>query len=319
MAVKKVQPQRLPLAEKPKPAGADLDAIEQFVGYVEIELGLSANTSVAYRTDLLDFAAFAASISKSLRAADPETVGRYLEYCETAKKLETTSVLRRIASLKMFFRFATARGLATDDPMKQLDTPHRWKKLPDVLGRDQMKALLAAVDAEENRLAVRDRAILELFYACGLRASELADLTLMNLHLDVGVIRVIGKGRKERIVPIGGPASEALQVYLEKLRPQLLAVKNKQSDRVFLSRSGGPVTRVVLWQLVEKMSKRAGLRRIHPHTLRHTFATHLLSGGADLRVVQELLGHADVATTQIYTHVDADRLKEVHRKHHPRK
>jgi integrase/recombinase XerD len=222
-----------------------------------------------------------------------------------------------MASLKMFYRFGTARNLIADDPTEKLETPKRWKKLPDVLGREQVKALLAAVDSTE-KLAKRDTAILELFYSSGLRASEMADLTLRDLHLDLGVIRVIGKGRKERIVPLGGPAQRALVDYINTLRPELLKIKNKQTELVFVSRSGGPVTRIVMWQLLQRMSKKAGLRHIHPHTLRHTFATHLLSGGADLRVVQELLGHADVGTTQIYTHVDSDRLKSVHRKFHPR-
>jgi len=189
-----------------------------------------------------------------------------------------------------------------------------------VLGREQIATLLKAVNPA-HRLALRDQAILELFYACGLRASELAELQLTDLHLDLGVIRVLGKGMKERIVPIGGPAADALERYMKELRPQLLAVKTaraKTTERVFVSRSGGGITRVVLWQLIVKLSQQAGMRKIHPHTLRHTFATHLLSGGADLRVVQELLGHADVGTTQIYTHVDADRLKAVHKKHHPR-
>ena len=190
-----------------------------------------------------------------------------------------------------------------------------------MLSRDQINTLIAAVPPD-HRLAIRDRAILELFYACGFRASELAELNLEDVHADLGVIRIFGKGRKERIVPVGGPAIRALNDYLQQLRPQLIAVKTTRSkaaaNRIFLTRSGGPVTRIVLWQLVQKMSRRAGMRAIHPHTLRHTFATHLLSGGADLRIVQELLGHSNVATTQIYTHVDADRLKEVHRKHHPR-
>ena len=220
----------------------------------------------------------------------------------------------------MFYKFAVSRGMATANPTELLETPHTWKKLPDVLGREQTGALLAAVDPG-HRLALRDRAILELFYACGLRASELAELRLENLHFEIGVIRVLGKGNKERIIPIGGPAMAALDSYLKELRPQLLAMRGgngAREHRVFLSRSGKGITRVVLWQFVRRMAVRAGLRAIHPHTLRHTFATHLLSGGADLRVVQELLGHSNVVTTQIYTHVDSDRLKEVHRKYHPR-
>jgi integrase/recombinase XerD len=295
----------------------DGDLINPFLLHVEMELGLSPNTAAAYRGDLFDFSRFCAMLGRKMYNAKAEVLTQYMEHLQADRKMETTSILRHMASLKMMYRFAAARGMVAEDPTEKLETPKRWKKLPDVLGRDQMKALLAAVDPE-HRLAKRDTAILELFYSSGLRASELAELTLRDLHLDLGVIRVIGKGRKERIVPIGGPAQKALTDYLSTLRVELLKVKNTQTERVFLSRSGGPVTRIVLWQLVVRMSKQAGLRKIHPHTLRHTFATHLLSGGADLRVVQELLGHADVGTTQIYTHVDSDRLKSVHRKFHPR-
>jgi integrase/recombinase XerD len=295
----------------------DADLIAQFMLFVDTELGLSPNTSKAYEADLKDFSRICGDLNTTLCQATTETVARYLRHLQEDRKMETTSILRHIATIKMLYRFATARNLAAENPADLLETPHRWKKLPDVLGREAINKLLAAVDPE-HRLAKRDRAILELFYACGLRASELAELTLQDLHLDLDVIRVIGKGRKERIIPIGGPARAALGDYIKTLRPELLKVKNATTDRIFLSRSGGPITRVVLWQLVVRMAKQAGLRKIHPHTLRHTFATHLLSGGADLRVVQELLGHADVGTTQIYTHVDADRLKAVHRKHHPR-
>ncbi|HUO08954.1 MAG TPA: site-specific tyrosine recombinase XerD [Phycisphaerae bacterium] len=296
-------------------------ALPQFLLHVEMELGLSPNTLEAYSRDLRDFAAFCESVNASLTTADRVVLGKYLEHAQTVKKLAISSILRHIASLKMFFRFAVARGYASENPTDLLETPHTWKKLPDVLARDQMDALIAAVPPD-HRLALRDRAILELFYACGLRASELAEMRMEDIHADLGVIRVLGKGRKERIVPIGGPALRAINEYLAQLRPTLIAVKTTRtkaaSNRVFLTRSGGPVTRIILWQLVQKMSRRAGMRSIHPHTLRHTFATHLLSGGADLRIVQELLGHSNVATTQIYTHVDADRLKAVHRKHHPR-
>ena len=291
--------------------------ISQFLLYIEMELGLSPNTVSAYRIDLADFAHFATTINTTLVDATTETLGRYLQYLQEDRHLETTSILRHLATLRMCYKFATARNLAPSNPTELLETPQRWKKLPDVLGREQVAALFAGIDPA-HKLALRDRAIIELFYACGLRASELAEITLNDVHPDLGVIRVIGKGNKERIIPIGGPAQTALDNYLKNLRPQLLKIKNRQSDRIFLSRSGGPITRVVLWQLIVKMAQHAGIRKIHPHTLRHTFATHLLSGGADLRVVQELLGHADVGTTQIYTHVDADRLKSVHKKHHPR-
>ena len=297
------------------------EVVKQFLLYVEMELGLSANTLEAYGRDIRDFSAFCDARAVSLNAVDGAVLAEYLQHMQATDKLATSSILRHVASLKMFFRFALARGFAASDPTKLMETARPWKKLPDVLGREQTDALLAVVQPED-RLALRDKAILELFYACGLRASELAELTVEDLHFDLGVIRVLGKGRKERIIPIGGPAAESVKAYVITLRPELEKVKTTRTkaarNRLFLTRSGGPMTRIVLWQLVQKMAKRAGLRSIHPHTLRHTFATHLLSGGADLRVVQELLGHSNVATTQIYTHVDGDRLKHVHKKHHPR-
>jgi integrase/recombinase XerD len=304
------------------------DTIDQFLAYVELELGLAHNTVLAYRADLLDFQTYCQTAGTSVALATNETVSGYLRYLQETRNMAIASILRRTACLKMYYRYAVAKSAAAGakqpNPTDHLEPPHKWKKLPDVLGREQMKALLAAVP-EGHKLSLRDHAILELFYACGLRASEVADMTLEDLHFDVGVVRVIGKGRKERIVPIGVPAMEALKKYVAELRPQLLAVKSSRDkrgatqNRVFLSRSGVPITRIVLWQFVRRMATKAGIRSIHPHTLRHTFATHLLSGGADLRVVQELLGHANVVTTQIYTHVDGDRLREVHRKFHPRK
>ena len=311
-------PKHRPLADK---VDAMNGAIDQFLTHVELEQGLAHNTALAYRLDLLDFEAFCENAGLSVLTATAQTVSRYLQHLQEDRKLAIASILRHVACLKMFFRFAVGRHLAAQNPTEHLDPPHHWKKLPDVLGRQQIAALLNAVPAE-HKLALRDIAILELFYACGLRASELAELKLEDLHFDIGIIRVIGKGSKERIIPIGGPAQAAVEKYLKELRPQLMAVKTTRAkahaNRVFVSRSGGPITRIVLWQFVRRMARRAGIRSIHPHTLRHTFATHLLSGGADLRVVQELLGHSNVVTTQIYTHVDADRLKEVHRKYHPR-
>jgi len=312
--------------EPPRPAAVpdrSSEAASQFLLYLEMELGLSPNTLDAYTRDLRDFTGFCETIRTPTTHIDTPALAKYLQHLQADKKLATSSVIRHIASLKMFFRFATARGYAPADPTKLLEPPHTWKKLPDVLGREQITALLATAGSEEtNRYAKRDKAILELFYASGLRASELAELSLEDLHFDLGVIRILGKGQKERIVPVGHHAIDAINDYVNGLRPALIAVKTTRQkaghSRLFLTRSGGPMTRIVLWQLVQKLSTRAGLRKIHPHTLRHTFATHLLSGGADLRIVQELLGHSNVATTQIYTHVDADRLKEVHKKHHPR-
>jgi integrase/recombinase XerD len=296
----------------------DIAAIQQFCLYVDTELGLSANTLAAYRTDLTDWALFSAGHGpKRMIEADDRMVSAYLRHLGEDRQMQSSSVLRHVASMKMFYRFAIARGLCTINPTELLETAHVWRKLPDVLARGQMEKLLQAVPPG-HPLYLRDQAIVELFYACGLRASELADLILGDVHWDLGVIRVTGKGRKERIIPVGLPALQALEKYVRDLRPRLLAVKGHRTERVFLSRSGRPINRIVLWQRLEQISRVGGLRHIHPHTLRHTFATHLLSGGADLRVVQELLGHSNVGTTQLYTHVDADRLKAVHLKHHPR-
>jgi integrase/recombinase XerD len=200
--------------------------------------------------------------------------------------------------------------------LQMLERPKPERALPKILSRSQVNALIAAPDPA-HRLFARDVAILELLYACGLRASELCDLILNNVNLQVGCVRVIGKGSKERIVPMGRAAVESMRRYLEESRPKLL---KRPSQLVFLSRAGKRLDRMGLWLLIDKYARRAGLydRGVSPHTLRHCFASHLLGGGADLRIVQELLGHADVSTTQIYTHVDTDRIKAVHKKYHPR-
>jgi len=301
----------------------DSKAISQFLSSLELEHGLSQNTIEAYSRDLRDFVTFCETANISIASVDVAAIARFLRFLQLERDLATASIQRHIASLKMFYRFAKGRGYVTADPTELLETPHSWKKLPDTLGREQINTLLTAAGSEEtNRLAKRDKAIVELFYASGLRASELADLTLEDLHLDQRFVRIVGKGQKQREVPLGKHAVDAINDYLNTLRPELICVKTVHTkaaaNKVFLTRSGGPMTRIILWQLTRRLALQAGMRAIHPHTLRHTFATHLLSGGADLRIVQTLLGHSNVATTQIYTHVDADRLKQVHKKHHPR-
>lgn len=316
---------RLPIHVRIAPPKAeDLRVIDDFLAYVDYELGLSPNTLQAYRGDLHMFGGFVNErLSGNMLNPPGGCVGSYLEYLSKERRFEIASMLRHVATLRMFYKFAVNRKFTTVNPTEGMDAPHHWKKLPDVLTREQVNKLLAAVDPADP-FALRDKAIVEVFYSSGLRASEMADLILQNVHLNLGVLRVLGKGRKERIVPIGGPASDAVDIYLTQLRPVLLATQGhgkftgKGGDRVFVSRAGGPMTRISLWQVLRRLSKKAGLPPIHPHTLRHTFATHLLSGGADLRVVQELLGHSNIVTTQIYTHVDQDRLKSVHRQFHPR-
>lgn len=230
--------------------------------------------------------------------------------------LGVSSIARHFAAVKMFIRFMFAEGLVLHDVASLMEAPKKWRNIPDVLHVSQVDALLSAPDPADE-FYLRDRALLELLYATGLRVSEVADLTLEQLNLTIGYLRCIGKGGKERIVPIGRMAIDAVQEYLDILRPRL--VGGEYTDAVFLSRTGRPLDRTNVWRLVRKYGREAGLaKNVSPHTLRHSFATHLLVGGADLRVVQELLGHADVTTTQLYTHVDPSHLKYVHRKCHPR-
>jgi integrase/recombinase XerD len=225
-------------------------------------------------------------------------------------------VARRLAAIRIFMKFRSTRGEDPSAILTQLERPKPERSLPKILSRAQVNQLISAPDPKAP-LYVRDVAILELLYACGVRASELCDLTMASLNLSVPCVRVLGKGRKERIVPVGKAAMEAIERYLSECRPKL---DKHRSDRLFLSRAGKPLERVGLWMMVEKHGRRSGLlKHISPHVLRHCFASHLLGGGADLRVVQELLGHSDVSTTQIYTHVDQGRLKAIHEKFHPRR
>jgi integrase/recombinase XerD len=216
----------------------------------------------------------------------------------------------------MFFRFLSGEGLIKRDPTEHLESPRLWQNLPEVLDRRGVDRLLAAPNARLDRWPLRDKAILEMLYATGARASEVADLTMQSVNREVGYVLAVGKGRKERIVPVGRRALEALEAYLARERPQL---DRRQDPHLFLTHSGRRMGRETLWRLVKKYVVRGGMSpRVSPHTLRHSFATHLLEGGADLRSVQEMLGHVDIGTTQIYTHVDQNRLKAIHRKYHPR-
>jgi len=231
------------------------------------------------------------------------------------------SVSRHLATVRVLFRWLAARDLIDENPADYLDPPTRWKSLPGVLSPKQVKDLLGAPqpsDADTLGLWRRDCAMLELMYASGLRASEVGTLALEDVLGSLGVLRVTGKGDKQRLVPMGIPARDSLDTYLAETRPKLMRPDGRDKGRIFLSRTGRPLERVAVWQIVRKHAAAAGLRKVHPHVLRHSFATHLLAGGADLRVVQELLGHADIATTQIYTHVDKARLRSVHKKYHPR-
>lgn len=308
---------RPPTARNGPPSASPFEkSIRDFVGYCRIECGFADATLSAYAADLRELAAWLETRGvKGWEALTFPHITDHLRHLDT-RGLATSSISRHVATIRVFGRFLESTAVLPKDPAELLTQPSGWQTLPDVLGQPQIKKLLAA-PRKTDSLYLRDVALLELLYAGGMRASELADLTLTGLHMDLGVARVIGKGNKERIVPIGRPALEATRVYLAELRPKLVRAE-KPTERLLLSRSGAPITRIVVWQVVTKHARRAGLRDVHPHTLRHSFATHLLAGGADLRAVQELLGHSNIKTTQIYTHVDASRLKEVIERFHPR-
>ncbi|QDU72603.1 Tyrosine recombinase XerD [Mucisphaera calidilacus] len=240
----------------------------------------------------------------------------HLQDLSTKQELAAVSVARHLATIRVFARYLLSTGLFEADPAEMLIQPKIGRKLPHAPSYEVVNQLLSTPHPDEP-LGRRDRALLELLYACGLRASELANINLNDLQRDLGVVRVLGKGSKERIVPIARTALDHVEAYIEHDRPEL-ARHDKPSQRLFLSRTGQPITRIVVWQIVKRHAARAGIRKIHPHVLRHAFATHLLAGGADLRVVQELLGHANINTTQVYTHVDRSRLKDVISSFHPR-
>jgi integrase/recombinase XerD len=289
--------------------------LQRLLLHLASERGLAENSLLAYRRDLQDAETHLAAAGKTLLRAKADDWRAYLRGC-TARGSSTRTVARRFAAIRVLMRYLKIEGTDTDRIVQQLERPKPERTLPKVLSKQQVGQLIAAPLITKDPLRLRDVAILELLYACGLRASELCTLKLRDTNLQFRHVRVIGKGRKERIVPLGGAAARAIGIYINQLRPQL---DRRASDLLFLSRTGRPLERVALWQTVTRHARHCGLlKSVGPHVLRHCFASHLVSGGADLRVVQELLGHSDISTTQVYTHVDTDRLREVHRKFHPR-
>lgn len=292
-------------------------ALTGFIGYLVSECGLADNSIAAYRRDVREFIDML--IDRDVRRADDVThhvVQSHLVQL-AHRKLALSSIGRHLASVRMFLRYLFITGAMSEDVGTLLDTPRRWQKLPRSLPRNQMDALLEAPEKGEPFYA-RDRAILELLYATGMRVSELASLKESDVNLDVGYLRCMGKGRRERVIPLGTSAIEAVRVYRAGLRAALTGAARSETA-LFVSRTGRGMDRTNIWRLVNRYATAAGITgSIGPHTIRHAFATHLLEGGADLRIVQELLGHASVATTQIYTHVDISRLKGIHEQCHPR-
>ena len=292
---------------------------KEFLRYLTIERGLSRNTAEAYRRDLEDFVSWLTDHGiDSFRTVKREMIVDYLEFSHTERAMEPATIARRLVAIKMLFRHLEEEELIPMDPAAVLESPKLWRVLPDFLSIEEVDAFLEAWPENGDPLELRNRTMLELLYASGLRVSELTTLPLTAPDFENHLLRVTGKGEKTRIVPVGETALELLQRYLREARP-FLAEKNPASPYIFLSRNGRKLDRERVWAIVKEAAARAGIHKnIHPHTLRHSFASHLLANDADLRVIQEMLGHADIATTEIYTHVDAGRLREIHRKFHPR-
>jgi len=292
------------------------ECIDSFLLYLATERGLSTNYQLSTRASLERFVVWVAGRGiESVAAVTPTILSEFL-MAEKKRGLSATSIKLEAVALRIFFRFLTARSRITSDPAEKLPLPRLPQTLPQPLSQIDMAKLVAA-PAGDTPLEIRDRALLELLYACGLRIAEACGVRLENLDEEGGVIRVTGKGSKTRLIPVGRAALEALKFYLTNARPKL--VSPKSSGEIFLSIRGHKLTPSRIWQLVRHYAKIAGMEEsIHPHQLRHSFATHLLAGGADLRIIQEMLGHASIATTQIYTQVDRSQLKSVHRKFHPR-
>ena len=288
-----------------------------FLDYLQAECGLSANTRKAYRRDLRRFFDHLRHSGVTEPSAiQPMHVEDFLRRLRR-DGLSASSASRALAAVRTFCRYLAAERILPQDPSSVVDAPKKWHRLPTVMDHDSVRRLLGAPQDGQDTYAARDRALLTLLYATGMRASEAAQLALDDVNFNLGVVRVLGKGNKERIIPVAGEALEAMDRYIQTQRPQL--ARDRQTSRLFLSRTGRTLGREDIYQLVRKYVRRAALRgHVSPHTLRHSFATQLLGHGADLRSVQEMLGHADIATTQIYTHVDAARLKAVHKRFHPR-
>jgi integrase/recombinase XerD len=287
--------------------------VEEFLGYLSVEKGLAENSIEAYRQDLRQYREFLGKrkIPGLSRVRREEIVQFLLR--EKDRGLQTPSLARRLVAVKLFHRFLVKEGRLREDITSVLESPKLWRKLPEFLTRPEIEKILQS-PKPKGAVGIRDRALLELLYATGMRVSEVAGLRMPDVNLESAFLKCRGKGEKERIVPLGKMAIEALEIYLNKVRSRL-----PRSEFVFAGKQGRPLTRQRIWQLIRRYARVAGIqKKITPHTFRHSFATHLLEGGADLRIVQELLGHADISTTQIYTHVSRDHLKSVHAKFHPR-
>ncbi len=294
-----------------------MEFVDEYLTVLKFEKNLSENTIAAYKRDLMKFIDFAKTKKKvsDVDEITHETVSEYFNYLRKTE-IAVSSSARNLSSLKGFFKYLDANNYVRRDPTEKLLPMRTERKLPEVLSVEETEKILNAPDTS-NKLGLRDRAILELLYSSGLRVSELTNLKIPDIFFDEEVLRILGKGSKERIVPFGQSAEKFLKEYLYKSRP-LLEKRNRSENFVFLNSRGGKLSRMSIWQIVNKYVKQAGItKEVHPHTFRHSFATHLIEGGADLRAVQEMLGHADISTTQIYTHIDRDFIRQEYKEHHP--
>ena len=291
-------------------------SVEEFLNYLSIERGLAENTISSYRRDLNKYIQYLennkiGSFSETKR----NNITNFMLYLKD-RGLNSNSIARALVAIKVLYRFLVNEGYLKDDVTSILNLPKLWRKLPEALSLEEVNKLLASFNLRTS-LGIRDKAVLELMYATGMRVSEIASLKLNNLNLDMGFVKCTGKGQKERIIPLGTYASQALTRYINKARPKFL--KHKDEPSLFLSRLGKGISRQTFWKTIKAYAKKSKIKKeITPHTLRHSFATHLLERGADLRTLQEMLGHSDISTTQIYTHINKERLKQIHRKFHPR-
>jgi integrase/recombinase XerD len=292
------------------------ELIDSFLDYLSVERGLANNTIISYRKDLDIYTDFLASHAVATIGKISKNHITDFMMDQKDKGIASNSIARRLAAIRMFHRFLSRERIAQSDPSNLIDSPKLWKKIPETLSLNEVEALIAKPGLHDTQ-GIRDRAILETLYATGMRVSEAVNLKAANVDLDIGFLRCIGKGNKERVIPLGKRAITAIKRYQEVSRPKLL--KKKDSEFLFISRCGAKISRQSFWKIIKKYAKEAGIKKpIKPHILRHSFATHLLERGADLRSVQEMLGHANISTTQLYTHINKDRLKTIHRTFHPR-
>lgn len=292
------------------------ELIDTFLNYLSVERGLAKNTIISYREDLHAYINFMEynKIDALSRIQKNDIVDFMLN--QKDKGVQASSIARRLAAIRMFHRFLVRERILKADPSNLIDSPKLWKRLPETLSLNEVETLITQPDVRDTQGA-RDRAILETLYATGMRVSEAVNLKLDSLNLEVGFLRCVGKGNKERVIPLGKKAISSITRYMEVSRPKLL--RKEESDFLFLNRFGKKISRQSLWKLIKRYAKLAKIKKpIKPHLLRHSFATHLLERGADLRSVQEMLGHSNISTTQIYTHINKDRLKSIHKMFHPR-